>query len=167
MKKKIIILFIAFLVILIPCSIANNDNTINEQKNTFEINDFIKNSKQYIGSDFLEENDINQLLDDAIKGQVNNKNITAKIWGIFGKEFKSTLSTLVSILAIIVIHSILKSISDSLENDGVSKLIYYVQYILIVTIIMTNFSDVVKIVKEATVNMVGFINLLIPLLYCF
>ena len=163
MKKKIIILFIAFLVILIPCSIANNDNTINEQKNTFEINDFIKNSKQYIGSDFLEENDINQLLDDAIKGQVNN-NITAKIWGIFGKEFKSTLSTLVSILAIIVIHSILKSISDSLENDGVSKLIYYVQYILIVTIIMTNFSDVVKIVKEATVNMVGFINLLIPLL---
>ena len=38
MKKKIIILFIAFLVILIPCSIANNDNTINEQKNTFEIN---------------------------------------------------------------------------------------------------------------------------------
>ena len=158
MKKKIIILFIAFLVILIPCSIANNDNTINEQKNTFEINDFIKNSKQYIGSDFLEENDINQLLDDAIKGQVNNKNITAKIWGIFGKEFKSTLSTLVSILAIIVIHS------DSLENDGVSKLIYYVQYILIVTIIMTNFSDVVKIVKEATVNMVGFINLLIPLL---
>ena len=121
MKKKIIILFIAFLVILIPCSIANNDNTINEQKNTFEINDFIKNSKQYIGSDFLEENDINQLLDDAIKGQVNNKNITAKIWGIFGKEFKSTLSTLVSILAIIVIHSILKSISDSLENDGVSK----------------------------------------------
>ena len=161
MKKKIIILFIAFLVILIPCSIANNDNTINEQKNTFEINDFIKNSKQYIGSDFLEENDINQLLDDAIKGQVNNKNITAKIWGIFGKEFKSTLSTLVSILAIIVIHSILKSISDSLENDGVSKLIYYVQYILIVTIIMTNFSD---IVKEATVNMVGFINLLIPLL---
>lgn len=164
MKKKIIILFMAFLVILIPCSIANNDNTINEQKNTFEINDFIKNSKQYIGSDFLEENDINQLLDDAIKGQVNNKNITAKIWGIFGKEFKSTLSTLVSILAIIVIHSILKSISDSLENDGVSKLIYYVQYILIVTIIMTNFSDVVKIVKEATVNMVGFINLLIPLL---
>ena len=162
MKKKIIILFIAFLVILIPCSIANNDNTINEQKNTFEINDFIKNSKQYIGSDFLEENDINQLLDDAIKGQVNN--ITAKIWGIFGKEFKSTLSTLVSILAIIVIHSILKSISDSLENDGVSKLIYYVQYILIVTIIKTKISDVVKIVKEATVNMVGFINLLIPLL---
>ena len=42
MKKKIIILFIAFLVILIPCSIANNDNTINEQKNTFEINDFKK-----------------------------------------------------------------------------------------------------------------------------
>ena len=75
MKKKIIILFIAFLVILIPCSIANNDNTINEQKNTFEINDFIKNSKQYIGSDFLEENDINQLLDDATNGIITKYNL--------------------------------------------------------------------------------------------
>ena len=165
MKKKIIILFIAFLVILIPCSIANNDNTINEQKNTFEINDFIKNSKQYIGSDFLEENDINQLLDDAIKGQVNNKNITAKIWGIFGKEFKSTLSTLVSILAIIVIHSILKSISDSLENDGVSKLIYYVQYILILFRNVFSFyiSHVCKSIFHTIYNYILYLNKQIPL----
>lgn len=164
MKSKIISLFIIILIVHIPCVFANNEETINDQKNTFEINDFIKNSKEYVGDEFLEENDIRNILENAIKGQVDNKNIITKIINIFGKEAKSTLGTLSSILAIIVIHSILKSISEGLENDSVSKLIYYVQYILIACLIMTNFSEVVKLVKEATINMVGFINLLIPLL---
>lgn len=69
-----------------------------------------------------------------------------------------------SILAIIVIHSILKSISESLENDNISKLIYYAQYILIVTIIMSNFSEIVKLVQNTTINLVAFMNMLVPLL---
>lgn len=69
-----------------------------------------------------------------------------------------------SILAIIVIHSILKSISESLENGNISKLIYYAQYILIVTIIMSNFSEIVKLVQNTTINLVAFMNMLVPLL---
>lgn len=69
-----------------------------------------------------------------------------------------------SILAIIVIHSILKSISESLENDNISKLIYNAQYILIVTIIMSNFSEIVKLVQDTTINLVAFMNMLVPLL---
>lgn len=65
---------------------------------------------------------------------------------------------------IIVIHSILKSISESLENDNISRLIFYVQYILIVTIVMSNFSKIITMIKTSTTNMVGFINILIPLL---
>lgn len=71
---------------------------------------------------------------------------------------------MISILAIIVIHSILKSISESLENDNVSKLIYYVQYIAIVTVIMSNFSDIIHLVKTTSANLVGFMNSLIPIL---
>ena len=67
-------------------------------------------------------------------------------------------------MVIIVIHSILKSISENLKNDGVSKMIYYVQYIAIVTVIMTNFSDVISMVKETAVNLVEFMNSLIPIL---
>lgn len=164
MKSKVISLFIIIIIILIPSSFAGNEETIAEQQNTFGINTFIKNSKEYVGEEFLEENDLNNLLDNAIKGQVDNKNILSKIFNIFGKEAKNTLGTLSSILAIIVIHSILKAISESLENDSISKLIYYVQYILIAGIIMTNFSDIITMVKESTANMVGFINLLVPLL---
>ena len=143
---------------------AGNEEKIKEQENTFGINDFINNSKKYINEDFMNKEDIKDILDSAIKGQVDNKFFTDNLLGIFGKQTKGILKSLASILAIIVIHSILKSISDSLENETISKLIYYIQYILIATIIMNDFAGVIDMVKEATMNMVGFINVLTPLL---
>ena len=35
---------------------------------------------------------------------------------------------------------------------------------MIVTVIMANFSDIIKMVQDTTVNLVGFMNLLVPLL---
>ena len=60
--------------------------------------------------------------------------------------------------------SVLKAISDNLENNAIGKLIYYVQYIIIVTIIMGSFSDILKMVEETSANLVGFMNILVPLL---
>lgn len=57
---------------------------------------------------------------------------------------------------VIVVHSILKSISDGLENKSISQITYYVQYILIVTLVMSNFSDIIKLTKDTISNLVGF-----------
>lgn len=57
---------------------------------------------------------------------------------------------------VIVVHSILKSISDGLENKSISQITYYVQYILIVTLVMSNFSDIIKLTKDTIANLVGF-----------
>ena len=43
-------------------------------------------------------------------------------------------------------------------------MIYYVQYIAIVTVIMNNFSNVITMVKETATNLVGFMNSLVPIL---
>lgn len=145
-------------------SYATTEETIEEQKETFEIKQFIDNADQFIDGEFLEESDLNDLLNSAIKGQVDNKKVLSKFYGLFGKELKGTLATLSSVLAIIVIHSVLKSVSESLENENIARLIFYVQYILIVTIVMSNFSQIIVMIKTATANMVGFINTLIPLL---
>ena len=164
MKNRIIYAFLIITLIFTSKSNASNEETIKEQQNTFGINTFIKNSREYVDEEIFEENDINNIFESAVKGQVDNKTIFSKIAGVFGKEIKELLGILASVIAIVVIHSILKSVSESLENDNISKLIYYVQYILIATIIMKNFTDIISMVKEATANMVGFINLLIPLL---
>lgn len=83
---------------------------------------------------------------------------------LFGEEVIESLQILASILVVIIIHSILKSISDSLESSNVSQIIYYLQYILIVTIITTNFTNIIQMVKDTSNNLVGFMNCLVPLL---
>lgn len=83
---------------------------------------------------------------------------------LYGGEVLDAITVLGSILVIIVIHSVLKSLSDGLENKNISQIAYYVQYILIVTLIMTNFVQILDIVKESIQSLVGFMNSLIPIL---
>lgn len=150
-------------MLLIPKAYASNEETIKEQKEEFGIQDFLKNSKQYTG-EFFESMDMGEVLNDAIKGEIDNSSIGKRALNLLGAEVMTSIKAIGSILVIIVIHSILKSISESLENDGISKLIYYVQYILIITIILANFSDIVKMVQDTTTNLVAFMNMLVPLL---
>lgn len=164
-RKRIFFTILLIILMIIPMNIsyATEEDTIKEQQEEFKIQDFIKNSKQYTG-DFFEDIDINEILNNAIKGEVDNSTLLKKILNLLGKEVTTNIKSIVSILVIIIIHSILKSISESLENEGISNLIYYVQYILIVTIIMSNFTDIVKMVQDTATNLVGFMNLLVPLL---
>lgn len=83
---------------------------------------------------------------------------------LYGGEVLDAITVLGSILVIIVIHSVLKSLSDGLENKSISQIAYYVQYILIVTLIMTNFVQILDIVKESIQSLVGLMNSLIPIL---
>lgn len=167
-QKKIIVSLILIIAIILKLntSYCNDDvdnNTIESQQEIFGINSFIENSKKYTGEFFSDVN-INDILNSAIQGKIDNSNIYKKILNLLGSEIKTGIRSLISILIIIIIHSILKSVSESLENDNISKLIYYVQYIAIVTIVMGNFSDIINLVKETTVNLVGFMNTLIPVL---
>ena len=175
-KKKIskIIIIALTLVFIFPTyskmesQISNNtvqidENEISNQEEIFGISSFIQNSKQYTGN-FFDDIDIGEILNSAIKGEIDNTTIYKKILNKLGNEVQTGIKSLACILAIIIIHSILKSISESIENDSVSKLIYYVQYIAIITIIMGNFSDIINLVKETTTNLIGFMNTLIPVL---
>ncbi len=168
MKK---ILFTIIIIFAITGQVYNTyavenetqEELLKEQEQNFGITSFIENSKKYTG-DFFEGIDINEIFQTAVKGEVNHKQIYEKIWDLLGTEVKTGIRSLISILAIILIHSILKAISENLENSSVSNIIYYVQYIAIVTVIMTNFSDMVELVKTTSVNLVGFINSFVPIL---
>lgn len=168
---KILINIITILILFITMPISNasdtkdesNKETMLEQQEEFGVGEFIDSAKEYT-NDFFNEDELNDFFNSAIKGEVDNSSILKKILSLFGQEFVDSIKAVGSILVIIVIHSILKAISESLENESISKLIYYVQYILIVTIIMSSFSGIVKLVQDTTNNLVGFMNLLVPLL---
>lgn len=165
MKKFFLIMIVVVCVMAIgSTSYAEASiQTMKEQQEEFKIQDFIKGAEEYSG-EFFDNIDVGDVLEQAIKGEVDNSTFAKRILNLLGKEVTTNVKSIVSILAIIIIHSVLKSISESLENDGISKLIYYVQYILIVTIIMANFSDIIKLVQDTTSNLLGFMNMLVPLL---
>jgi len=165
MKKIIILILLIFL--LYPSFCFGQDVTqqeiIDAQKSSINISKFIEEAKRYTSSVF-QNTDYNQLLNSAITGNINNQELGKSILNLLGKETLGSVKTIASIMIVIIINSILKSISDGLENKGIAKICYYVQYILIVTLIMSNFADVINMVKTSVSNLVSFSNTLIPIL---
>ena len=160
------IFFIIIIIISLNSKVhADNLNldAITDQKENFGINDFIKDTEEFSG-EFFEDMNISEMLNSAISGNIDNNTILKKILKIFGKETTKTIKTLVMILVIVLIHSILKAITDNLEGSEVSKIIYYVQYILIVTLLMNNFSEILSTITTTIQNLTGFMNSLVPLL---
>ena len=161
--KKITLIFILTLIFLPHKVFADTEEIMSTTQEKFNISGFIKEAEKYMEQSFGDIN-LTEMLNQAMQGKIDNKSIYKKVINLLGKEIISSLKILISILVIIVIHGILKSITDNLENSSISQIIYFVQYILIVTLIMSNFTEIIKIVKETANDLVGFINVLIPLL---
>ena len=158
--------FVAIIIIFFNIShvYAYTNDIIEKQKENFKISQFIEETKKY-SSDFFQQEEISEMLNIAISGKIENNKLGKKVFNLFGKELENDLKLLLKLLIIILIHSILKSICDNLDNSsGVSQIAYYIQYILIVTIIMSNFTEIIENIRETTTNLVGFMNTLIPLL---
>ena len=169
--KKIKFIFKLAILTIIFISIGNislaEENTTDEilesQKDSLNIGGFLEESEKYT-EDVYGDINIEDMFNAAVTGNIDNKNLINNILSIIGKEIISCISVLGSVIVVIVIHSILRSISDGLQNENVSKIVYYVQYILIVTLIMTNFAEIINMVKTSIEQLVGFMNSLIPIL---
>lgn len=163
---KLIILIIIFMFLGSNTVLAEETSTediLESQKDSLNISGFLEEADKYT-SDLYGEMDVGDIFNKAIKGEIDNESIIKKFLSIIGKEIIDCIGVLGTVIVIIVIHSILKSISDGLENKTVSQIVYYVQYILIVTLIMVNFADIISMVKTSIDSLVGFMNNLIPIL---
>ncbi len=170
MKKKIFILFIllelfifAFTTISFAEENVSQDEIMETQKSLLDISGFLEEAEKYTKNTF-EDLELGDLFNSAITGNIDNTTIIKSILNLLGKEILDSVTVLGSIIVIIIIHSILKSISEGLENKSISQITYYVQYILIVTLIMSNFADVLDMVRTSIQDLVGFMNNLIPIL---
>ena len=165
MKRFLFIVSIIFTIYPISYVRAESltQQMIKEEQETFGISDFVKETDKYT-NDFFEDINISEVLNSAINGKVDNSNILKKILNLFGKEIVSSFKTIIAVLTIVLIHSIIKVVAKNLETSNISKIIYYVQYILIITIIMSNFSDLILAITNTIQNLVGFMNTLVPLL---
>lgn len=169
MKKKIIFIIIIFMILFPNIANAEDENEVNTndiietQTKSLDISSFLKEADNYT-TDVLEDIDISTVLSEALKGNIDTGSIGKKILEKFFKEILTAIASIGSIVIIVIIHSVLKNISDGLENGSTSQITYYVTYILIVTIVMKNFADIITMVKDSIESLVGFTNCLLPIL---
>ena len=159
---KLLFLIILIINIITPTSYAT-DAIIESQLEVLDLSAIVSEGKKYTNEVFPEI-DIDNYLSEVMNGNINNKTILISIIKLFASEIVSSITLLGTILIIIVIHSILKNIGENLENENVAKIAYFVEYILIVTLITSNFSQIINGISESITNLVGFMNSLLPIL---
>lgn len=165
MKKYLIIFLIAIVSYSLSPTVKaeDNQNLIESQADSLGISTFLSDSEKYT-QDAFGDIDINEIFTASISGKLDNGMIINIIFKLLGDNVKNALITVGSVMIIVVIHSILKAISENLGNENVSKIAYFIEYILIITLIMTNFSSIITEMKNAVQNLTGFANSLIPLM---
>ena len=166
MKKAYIILLIAIITYIFPTvSKAETDaeSILSSQSDSLGISTFLSDSEKYTEETFGEI-DISELFTKSLTGNVDNSTIMNIVFSLLGENIKTALTTIASVMVVVIIHSILKAISENLGNENVSKIAYYIEYILIITLVMTNFSSIINEMKQAVQNLTGFANTLMPLM---
>lgn len=162
MKKKLIIIMLITIMYIFPnASLAkeSDEQGLDKQAKSLGVNSFIGEAEKY-----SDELDISDIFKSSMKGNVDNNKILKAVFKLLGKDVMEAIKAVSGIIIIVIIHSILKSISENLGNESVSKIAYYIQYILIVTLIMKNFGNIIKDIKTAVADLIAFTNTLIPLL---
>ena len=151
MEKKIIIILIIIMLYFMPNRVLATQNSTDEkneiissQEKALGIGDFISEADKYTGNI-----DISQIFEETVSGKLDNTKIIKYIIAILGDNMKGAITMIAGIIVVVIIHSILKAISENLGNESIAKIAYYIQYILI---------------KTSIQNLSAFTNTLIPLL---
>lgn len=92
------------------------------------------------------------------------KDFSQNILKFLFKEIIGNSKLLVELLFIGIMCSILQNIQNSFDSHGVSKIAYYVCFLLMITIIIKSFTLTMNVAKGAIDSMVQFTNALMPAL---
>lgn len=124
---------------------------------------FLNQSNKYIDKS-ISGLDLNEILESGIQGKLNISGIWGIIIDLLGSELENAISGVIAILIIIIIHSLLNVIIENLGNNQTSQIAYFVEFLLIVSIITSNFADILIVVENAINQIIDFMKLFIPLL---
>lgn len=158
--KKVIVIFFIFITVLTKCYAT--EEIMEESKKVFGINDFISEAETYTRDTFPDLN-MNQLLTTAVNGEIDLSFIKRVGLKFLGTEIMQAIKLMVTVLIVIIINSVCKAILENLGNEETSKIVYILQYLIIVILVSSSFVSILQITKETINKLTNFMNLLVPL----
>ena len=158
MKKVLCVIVVMFCI----QSKCYGVEIVDKVTDSIGINDFLKQSEKYLDESNL---DIKEIFDTTLKtGKINKDSIFKNVKGTIKNTFKEKLKSIIEIIIIIIIHAILKSIVSEIGQTGTTKIVFYLEYLIISSIILTEFSKVVLDVKNVVNTFVTFMYSFVPIL---
>ena len=133
------------------------------QKEILGINDFLDEAKQF-SKDAFGSNNLDSLYENIINGDILKCFETIDFKGIIFSQIFEAIKLIVLMLEVIIICSVLKNILDSLKVSNAGKNVYFVQYFVLVILIVNTFVPILKFTVESINRIISFMNMLIPLL---
>ena len=139
------------------------DEIINSQTNLLRIDDFLNSAQIYAEQVFPDLN-VSNLFKECLSGNIKNIINFNILENLLLNEINIVLKLMVSVLIILIIHSIFKAIIENLGNSTASQIVFFLQYLVIVTVVINSFVSILDLTKECIGNVVGFMNMLVPIL---
>lgn len=139
------------------------ENYIDSQLDKININEL----QEYIKDDDVFKNiDLKVFVKDLIKGDakisdlINVENLKSSILA----QLSTSLKVIIMIIVLALLSSILKSLENSFSSGDVAKIVNYIIFITMVTLVLINFKDVLEISYNTIDRIIGVVNVLAPIL---
>ena len=161
MDKKLIIILIFFLICFTNLQQvrASQEELVEEQIKDLQVDTLIQDIEKVTDKNI----NLNEIFGDAIKGKTSGNIILKGLGKILGSELKESMKMVISILLIIVICGMLRSISENIGNNQTSKVGHFIQIIILITVLMKVYANILKSVKETLETISSFVYMLIPM----
>lgn len=159
--KKILFVFI-ITIFIIQGSCFGVEEVFEEVSKGFKISEFTKEAKSYTEENFPEFN-LDSFIKNSIKGEMSIGFFKKAIIRIFSEELLSGIRLMTTVLTLIIVCSISKSIIENLGDTGTTKIVYYIQYVIIATVLINSFLEILHLTQDTIIKLTNFMNLLVPL----
>jgi len=158
MKNKVIILIFLVIVTITKTSRCTETSSVTEQINQEEMDQVISEIENISNVKV----DLNIIFENALTGKVSKNLIIEAVGSILGKELSESVKMVISILIVVIIHAILKSICENLGNEETGKIGYFVQLIVLISILSKVYLDILENVKTTIEEISNFAYVLLP-----
>ena len=179
-KLKIILIALFFIISMNNISFADksNDELSNEK---YKVSD--ETSQNYINrqlekiniselqeelkdNDIFKNIDLKQFAKDLIKGTAKLSDLinTESLKSLVIDQLIASLKVITMIIVLALLSSILKSLEGSFSSGEVSKIVNYIIFITMVTLVLVNFKDVLSIAYTTVNSIISIVNVIVPIL---
>ena len=161
---KIMLIIIITLILLPTVSGCAEEALNNEQIGALDLGRMVESFNKD-GEQIIPDFNPSKLIEELSKGNLNfdSKNIMKKVVYYFVKEISTNITIIIKVIIIGILCALLKNLQDNF-GEGTSEIAFYACYLLMVSFIIVGFKEAINVGQNAIVGMVGFMQVLIPIL---